>query len=351
MAAPLRRMTADAPATPRRRGGRAMRALLAAAILAAPVLSAAGSSARAQPAPAAVAAPEGEAMDAPAPPRLPWPLPQGAAESEPAGRLFGAVPAPTGGPAAAIGGYAHGCLAGGASLAPDGPGWQAMRPSRNRHFGTPDLVAYLQHLATDAPAFGYPGLLVGDMSQPRGGPMTTGHASHQTGLDVDLWYDAMPDHIQSIDERETRAATSLLIPGTRELDPARWSPALGGFIRRAARDPAVERVFVHPALKAWLCAWPAAGDNGGRAWLGRVRPYWGHDDHLHVRLACPAGMAACQRQAPPPPGDGCDATLAWWFTDEPWTPKEPAPPPKPPLMLAGLPAACAGVLEGTESRP
>ncbi|WP_334176739.1 penicillin-insensitive murein endopeptidase [Pseudoxanthobacter sp.] len=293
---------------------------------------------------APAAAPEGEAMDAPPPAPLPWPLPADAAASEPAGRLFGAAPGPAAGPVAAIGGYARGCLAGAVRLADDGPGWQAMRPARNRHFGTPDLVAYLTRLAADAPAFGYRGILIGDMSQPRGGPMATGHASHQTGLDTDLWYDPMPGHVQSRDERETRAATSLLLPGARELDPAKWSPALGAFVRRAARDPAVERVFVHPALKAWLCAWPAAGEGGGRGWLARVRPYWGHDDHLHVRLACPPGMAACRPQAPPPPGDGCDATLAWWFTDEPWTPAVPPPPPKPPVMLADLPPACAGVL-------
>ena len=112
--------------------------------------------------------------------------------------------------AAVIGSYAKGCLAGGTALPIDGPAWQAMRLSRNRVWGHPELIAFIERLAIGARADGWPGLLVGDMAQPRGGPMRTGHASHQIGLDVDLWLTPMPDRRLTGEERETISAVSML---------------------------------------------------------------------------------------------------------------------------------------------
>ena len=266
-------------------------------------------------------------------------LPAGAAEP-PAKELFGAAaaPAPANG-AAVIGSYARGCLAGGTALPIDGPGWQAMRLSRNRVWGHPELVAFVERLAVAARADGWPGLLVGDMAQPRGGPMRTGHASHQIGLDVDLWLTPMPDRRLSADERESLSAVSMLQPGTRTVDATRFTDAHIALIRRAALDPEVARIFVHPGIKQAMCQ-RAPGDRG---WLEKVRPWWGHDAHFHVRLACPPGERLCKDQEPPPPGDGCGEDLAWWLSDEPWQPKPPAPP-TPPLQLADLPAECAAVL-------
>ena len=50
--------------------------------------------------------------------------------------------------------------------------------------------------------------------------------------------------------------------------------------------------------------------------MNKVRAYWGHNYHFHVRITCPEGDAGCQAQNPLPPGDGCDKSLDWWFTDE-----------------------------------
>ena len=76
----------------------------------------------------------------------------------------------------------------------NGETWQVMRLSRNRNWAHPDLVALLERLAAKARKdAGWPGILVGDMSQPRGGPMLTGHASHQVGLDADIWLTPMPN--------------------------------------------------------------------------------------------------------------------------------------------------------------
>ena len=214
-----------------------------------------------------------------------------------------------------------------------------MRLSRNRVWGDPELIAFIERLGLGAHADGWPGLLVGDMAQPRGGPMRTGHASHQIGLDVDLWLTPMPGRKLSDDERESISAVSMLVAGTRSVDPDRFPDAHIALIRRAALDAAVARIFVHPGIKQAMCE-RATGDRG---WLAKVRPWWGHDAHFHVRLACPAGEPLCRDQEPPPGGDGCGADLAWWLSDAPWQPKPPGPPAKP-LLLADLPAECAAVL-------
>lgn len=270
-----------------------------------------------------------------------------AAAEPPANVLFGAaaVPATTSGPRV-IGSYAKGCLAGAVSLPVDGPGWQAMRLSRNRTWGHPVLIEWLQGFAAEARAAGWPGLLVGDIAQPRGGPMASGHASHQIGLDVDVWLTAMPERMLTAQERESLGARSMLAAGTRRVDATLFGPAQVAVIRTAALQPEVERIFVHPGIKAALCE--AAGAD--RAWLRRVRPWWGHDAHFHVRLACPPNEPLCRDQPPSPAGDGCGDELAWWLSDEPWLPKKPAVPPPRPLRLADLPAECRGVLEAPAAR-
>jgi penicillin-insensitive murein endopeptidase len=266
-------------------------------------------------------------------------------DASPARDLFGAVPTPTAERRPmAVGTYAKGCLAGAAALPADGSGWQVMRPSRNRAWGHPALVDFVGRLAAAAREDGWPGLLVGDLAQPRGGPMRTGHASHQLGLDVDLWLTPTPGRRLTPQERETSAAPSMLRVGSLEIDPARFGPRQAAVIRRAALFPEVSRIFVHPGIKKALCdATPPGPDRA--AWLGKVRAWWGHDTHFHVRLRCPSGEPACVDQDPPPAGDGCGAELAWWFTDEPWKPKDPPLPPPRPVTLAELPAECRGVLE------
>lgn len=257
---------------------------------------------------------------------------------QPARDLFGAVQAPTAGPSIPVGGYAKGCIAGAVQLPADGPGWQAMRLSRDRRWGTPELVHYIETLAQTVVQDGWPGLLVGDMGQPRGGPAKSGHASHQTGLDVDLWLQPMPDHTLSAQERENLSAISVLREGTRQVDPRRFGEAERLLIYRAAQLPGVARIFVAPGIKRSLCQtrWR------DRSFLAKIRPWYGHDDHIHVRLACPAGAAYCLDQDPVPAGDGCGDELDYWFTDAPYKPS--TSPPAPPLTLADLPQACTDVL-------
>ncbi|MBP0651700.1 penicillin-insensitive murein endopeptidase, partial [Mycobacterium tuberculosis] len=58
--------------------------------------------------------------------------------------LFGGMKAPASLAARSIGSYAKGCLAGAVALPVDGPDWQVMRLSRNRNWGHPALVAFLE---------------------------------------------------------------------------------------------------------------------------------------------------------------------------------------------------------------
>jgi penicillin-insensitive murein endopeptidase len=265
-----------------------------------------------------------------------------AAAEPPASARFGAAAAPSSSAPAAHGAHARGCLAGAAPIPELGAAWQTMRPSRNRNWGHPRAVAVVADLGRAAQAEGWPRILIGDVSQPRGGPMTSGHASHQIGLDIDVWL--LRPEADPFDRgaREAVAAESKVRPDRRGVT-ARFTPGHAALIRAAAEHPEVARIFVNAAIKDHLCRTAPAGD---RAWLRVVRPWWGHDAHFHVRLSCPPDSPGCVDQDPPPPGDGCDASLAWWFSDEALNPPKPATPPKPkpPLTVADLPPACADVL-------
>jgi penicillin-insensitive murein DD-endopeptidase len=264
------------------------------------------------------------------------------AQERPAKELFGGAALPADLAPQPVGFYSKGCMAGGVALRPDGPYWQAMRLSRNRQWGLPVLIDFLETLARDAVTKdGWPGLLVGDLSQPRGGPMLTGHASHQIGLDADIWLTPMPARRFTEKEREEVSAVPLTEPGPHLVHENIWTEGHKRLIRRAALDPRVERIFVAPGIKKKLCE--TAGSD--RAWLAKVRPYYGHNYHFHVRLSCPPGTN-CKRQSPPPPGDGCGADLAYWYSKEPYkqAPAVPAKPPKP-MKLGDLPPACRNILQ------
>jgi penicillin-insensitive murein endopeptidase len=278
----------------------------------------------------------------------PRPLPALAKPDDPktpAKELFGRKTNAAAMKAQTIGFYSKGCLAGAAALPINGKTWQVMRLSRNRNWGHPKLVEFLERLSDKGTKVGWRGLLVGDMSQPRGGPMLTGHASHQVGLDADIWLTPMPDRELTRVEREETSATMMVAPDRKDVDSHVWTPAHTALIKAAAEEPEVERIFVNAAIKKALCR--EAGDD--RAWLNKVRQYWQHDYHFHVRIHCPADSPDCKPQQAVPAGDGCGKDLDWWFTDAVLHPKPPPPPttppqPRPQVTLNDLPPACRQVL-------
>jgi penicillin-insensitive murein DD-endopeptidase len=250
--------------------------------------------------------------------------------------------------ARAIGSYARGCLAGATALAVDGDNWQVMRLNRNRMWGHPDLIAYLESLAKAAPRVAsWPGILVGDISQARGGPMLTGHASHQIGLDADIWLTPMPRGRLTRDQRENMSATNMVRPDWMDVNTDVWTPNHTRLIRHAAQDARVHRIFVNPAIKRGMCR-DAGAD---RAWLAKVRPMWGHNFHFHIRMGCPDGSTTCQEQDSPPDGDGCGKELTDWLETQRkaiFAPRQPGggtpAKPKPPMSVDALPAECRQVL-------
>jgi penicillin-insensitive murein endopeptidase len=261
-------------------------------------------------------------------------LPQAAAQ-----RVFGLETTPAPGPPEAIGSYERGCLEGAVELPADGPNWQVMRPSRDRAWGHPALIGLIEKLAAVMPAAaGWPGLLIGDIAQPRGGPMLTGHGSHQIGLDADIWLTPMPNRRLSARERDEMSATEVVAADRLHVDLRVWNSSYPKMYRAVASQPEVARIFVNPAIKRELCR--EAGND--RGWLAKIRPWWGHDYHFHMRLVCPPGEPECHDQPPPPPGDGCGRELAWWFTPEALF---PPPTHAKPLLMSNLPRACVAVAD------
>jgi penicillin-insensitive murein endopeptidase len=186
-----------------------------------------------------------------------------------------------------------------------------MRPSRNRRYGHPDLISYIKGYGRRIKKKGLGTLLIGDLGQPMGGPSPFGHASHQSGLDVDIWFwrpDVANQRKLTMKERETMGAPSFVHKPTKTLT-SYWSPKTARMLRLAAQDPKVARIFVNPVIKRELCE-----SKKNKDWLRKIRPWYGHRDHMHVRLECPESSPDCVPQKQLPKGSGCDG-LDWWFRD------------------------------------
>ncbi len=271
-----------------------------------------------------------------------------------AATLFSAKAEPTNHAAMPVGTYTKGCAAGNIELPETGPTWQAMRLSRHRNFGNPVLVDYLVDLANKAPQYGWRGIYIGDMGNPRGGPMNSGHASHQMGLDADIWF-LKPRRLDlTVAEREKISSVSIRTEDQLRVNE-NWDPSYREFFKAAASDPRVDRIFVAAAIKIEMCKTATAADT---KWLQRIRPERNHQDHLHVRLKCPKGSSLCQTQKPTVSelskgGNGCDDTLMYWVSDAFLHPKPPKNPPPPTprkrgareMLMADLPGQCMAVLK------
>ena len=240
-------------------------------------------------------------------------------------------------PAEAIGTYTAGCLIGSKELPLSSPEFEVMNPSRRRNFGHPVLISFLEDFAKSIYAQEKKKVLIGDLSQARGGPTLCKHISHQIGLDIDIWLmlhtpgkklrrESM-DPPDTVDHRGRRVSRH-------------YRPYMATMIELAAKSPAVERVLVNPVLKRELCRREKA------PWLAKVRPWWGHSKHMHVRLACPKESPDCQKQEAIPESEGCDASLDWWFTKEAEEEfKKLAARMEKPVMPE-LPARCAELIRG-----
>jgi penicillin-insensitive murein endopeptidase len=196
-----------------------------------------------------------------------------------------------------IGGYSGGCIDGAVPLPLAGEGFRVVRPERNRVFGHPQLIDSIRDLGARLSERRLPTLSIGDLGQPRGGPTPSGHASHQSGLDVDIWF--VPPWV---------GRPLSMVDARRKAPSPLFDDEMVTMLELAASDPRVERIFINPVLKRAICERSIGLD---RVWLRKLRPWYGHDDHFHVRVACPADSPTCIAQEPLPPGDGCDQLSAW----------------------------------------
>ena len=252
-----------------------------------------------------------------------------------------AAPDPAPGPVRIIGGPTTGCIAGAVELPPEGTGYRTIHPAASAFWGAPSTIATVQELGRRARSAGIGDLYVEEISKPRGGLISGVHASHQTGLDIDIGLDTRQKPDLTPAQRETVELPTLVRPDRRFVLEDRWSPATATLLRLAAELPEIDRVLVNPAIKRKLCD----STTGDRAWLRRIRPWYGHAAHMHVHLRCPADQVDCVSQLPPPAGDGCDASLAWWFEqlDAPSPPSSEKPKPLPPIS-----AACRVIFAGAK---
>jgi penicillin-insensitive murein endopeptidase len=165
------------------------------------------------------------------------------------------VRVPTPGPARAIGKYAAGCLQGAEELPRDGTGYLVTRLERRRYYGHPALISFVRSLGAAVHKHKLSALLVGDLAQPRGGRAKDGHASHQTGLDVDIAYEPLPRGTKlplSLVTREALKASTVLDAKGQRMLPA-FRRRVTTILDLAASDPRVARIFVNPSIKRELC--------------------------------------------------------------------------------------------------
>jgi penicillin-insensitive murein endopeptidase len=272
-----------------------------------------------------------------------------------ANKLFGAKKDASQHAPMPVGTYAKGCSAGAVQLPETGPTWQAMRLSRGRNWGQPEMIAFLQDLSRAAVQVGWNGLYIGDISQPRGGPMTSGHSSHQIGLDADIWM--LPPKSLRLSRADREKISSIPVRSKDQRSVTRnWTRSHAALLKAAASDSRVDRIFVAAAVKIEMCKTAKSSDT---KWLQKIRPIYGHDTHFHVRLKCPRGASLCQTQKPTVAtlskgGNGCDDTLRWWVTDYLNPPKaKPSTKPKKKaprkrgareFTMADLPNQCQNVL-------
>jgi murein endopeptidase len=178
-----------------------------------------------------------------------------------------ALSAPPVAPSRAVGRPWHGRIVHAQQLPAAGPGFVSWDPIRKqlvnrgwRRWGTGRLLRTVERV-TAAYARRHPHaqpVLVGDLSRRHGGNFGKhfgglGHASHQNGLDADVYYPRR-------DGRLRRAGR----PG--QVDRKAAQELVDAFVREGA-----EYIFVGPSL----------GLRGPRK---VVVPLVHHDDHLHVRL-------------------------------------------------------------------
>lgn len=222
----------------------------------------------------------------------------------------------TGSKARIYGSYNLGCIDGAVSLSDENQTFQFQRWSQDRHYAHPILANYIFDLAKRAEKAGLPPLMFGDMSLPYGGAMgpNSSHASHETGLDLDIPFDFALPRKSQYDLQHPKDV--YIVKGQKILK--NFTPAVVSLIRLAATDPRVDRIFVAPMIKKRMCQlYEGKEPTGSDSFLQKLRPWFGHQAHMHVRLKCPSDSPECITQKPIAAGTGCGYEVDSWFLPPP----------------------------------
>ena len=171
---------------------------------------------------------------------------------------------------------------------------------------------------------------------PRGAcpPSPVRSPKPQTGLDVDIWF-----RTQAGENPHKIKQVPMLDSSWNNINKKYWDMATVEILAEAASFDEVERIFVNPVIKRELCH-----KHAGEPWMNKIRAWWGHAGHFHVRLKCPATSPDCKMQKPVPDGDGCGEELDWWFSDEAKLGKTQSVPRQYPV----LPKECKVVFEARD---
>ncbi|MCE9576671.1 MAG: penicillin-insensitive murein endopeptidase [Deltaproteobacteria bacterium] len=175
------------------------------------------------------------------------------------------------------------------------PRWQA----RGSLYGTDEIVDLIVGVARRIEVRGGPRLGVGDLA-PRGGGPSEHHRSHQTGRDVDILYFMTTPRGEPVENTAMRHVGA----DGFTADPSDGGPRLRFDEKRnwqvvraliTAREAEVEVIFLYePLILRLLDHARAIGEPEALVALARARLHQPtdsakHDDHMHVRIACPAG--------------------------------------------------------------
>jgi penicillin-insensitive murein endopeptidase len=209
------------------------------------------------------------------------------------------------------GGYTHGCIDGATKLPEKGQGYIAANAKNNRLYGHSDLIKIIKDIALEINNNYNATIQVGDLGQARGGPApiaTSAHRSHQNGLDVDIWYRNINKKKISQDDIYPKSVLSFF---KNKISKQKWNDSHEHMLKYAAKFKEVERILVNPHIKKIMCK-----KYKDEPWIHKLRPWWGHDKHFHLRLKCPENDKSCVKQTPVPDEDSCAEPLQWWFSKE-----------------------------------
>ena len=237
-------------------------------------------------------------------------------------KIFGNFTSPTKLSPESLGKYNKGCLNGGVELPVKGKTWQHINSKRGRNWGHPILIDFTKELTEKVTEFGWKGLYIGDLGNPRGGPTPYGHAAHQVGLEVDIKFKKPKSLNLSLQEshNDHRYGKPLfkeqnVVSKNQKNVNSNWTREHMNILKVAAQDERVNKIFVNAAIKVWMCKNAGSED---RSWLMKIRPERGHSEHFHVRLKCPEGSPNCTNTPlwnKYKNIDGCDKQLTWWVTE------------------------------------